>query len=294
VRPGDRFLAGATGRLVEGEAGPGKVSARFEGVMLDGPATQSFDWVANRALRFDFPVSIPTPGYDAEGRLTRSDVVFRIGAERAADGAGDAVEVRLPLRDDRDRVVLTDAAELQPGTPWKLPEAAEAARAGSLRRKLLASSEPGILELASGLERLAFSDPLLSYTYVGQGGTTAPPSSALFGALVQGDGTLRTGAHDWSDTQAVPGVRLDTEMREQADVGAREATATAGFAYQRRWTVWDMVSPQPGAAGTTPGVKVIAVSVVWRDPPFDRPREVVLYTQVANPGSIIAGLASSP
>jgi prepilin-type N-terminal cleavage/methylation domain-containing protein len=149
-------------------------------------------------------------------------------------------------------------------------------------------------ELASGLERLAFSDPLLSYNYVGQGGTTAPPSSALFGALVQGDGTLRTGAHDWSDTQAVPGVRLDTEMREQADVGAREAAATAGVAYQRRWTVWDMVSPQPGAAGTTPGVKVVAVSVVWRDPPFDRPREVVLYTQVANPGAIITGLASSP
>ena len=32
VRPGDRFLAGATGRVIEGEAGPGKVSARFEGV----------------------------------------------------------------------------------------------------------------------------------------------------------------------------------------------------------------------------------------------------------------------
>ena len=102
VRPGDRFLAGATGRLVEGEAGPGKVSARFEGVTLDGPATQAIDWVANRALRFDFPVTIPTPGYDAEGRLTRSEVLFRIGAERSADGAGDAVEVRLPLRDDRD------------------------------------------------------------------------------------------------------------------------------------------------------------------------------------------------
>ena len=159
VRPGDRFLAGATGRLVEGDSGPGKVSARFEGVTLDGPATKTFDWVANRALRFDFPVSIPTPGYDASGRLTRSDVLFRIGAERTSDGAGDAVEIRLPLRDDRDRVVLTDAATLLPGTPWKLPEATEAARPGSLRRKLLASSEPGILELASGL------DFLLRYPY---------------------------------------------------------------------------------------------------------------------------------
>lgn len=159
VRPGDRFLAGATGRVVEGEVGPGKVSARFEGVELDGPATRSFDWVANRALRFDFPVTIPTPGYDAEGRLTRSDVLFRIGAERNSDGAGDAVEVRLPLRDDRDRVVASALATLVPGTPWKLPEVAEAARPGSLRRKLLASNEPGILELASGL------DFLLRYPY---------------------------------------------------------------------------------------------------------------------------------
>ncbi|MEO8198279.1 MAG: alpha-2-macroglobulin family protein, partial [Thermoanaerobaculia bacterium] len=159
VRPGDHFLAAATGRVVEGEVGPGKVSARFEGVELDGPATQSFDWVANRALRFDFPVTIPTPAYDGEGRLTRNDVLFHIGAERNSDGAGDAVEVRLPLRDDRDRVVATALATLVPGTPWKLPEAAEAARPGSLRRKLLASNEPGILELASGL------DFLLRYPY---------------------------------------------------------------------------------------------------------------------------------
>ncbi len=159
VRPGDRFLAGATGRVVEGEVGPGKVSARFEGVDLDGPATQAFTWVANRAQRFDFPVTIPTPGYDANGQLTRSEVLFRIGAERNSDGAGDAVEVRLPLRDDRDRVVATALATLVPGTPWKLPEAAEAARPGSLRRKLLASNEPGILELASGL------DFLLRYPY---------------------------------------------------------------------------------------------------------------------------------
>ncbi|MEO7793211.1 MAG: alpha-2-macroglobulin family protein, partial [Thermoanaerobaculia bacterium] len=147
VRPGDRFLAGATGRVVEGGVGPGKVSARFEGVTLEGEATRSFDWIANRAQRFDFPVLIPTPGYDASGRLTRSDVVFRIGAERSSDGAGDAVEVRLPLRDDRDRIVLTDLATLVPGTPWKMPEAEEAVRAGSLRRKLLASNQPGILEL---------------------------------------------------------------------------------------------------------------------------------------------------
>jgi uncharacterized protein YfaS (alpha-2-macroglobulin family) len=159
VRPGDRFVASATGRVVEGAAGAGRAQARFEGATLEGSATQAIEWVENRALRFDFPVTIPTPGYDAQGELSRRDVVFRIGAERSSDGAGDAVEIRLPLRDDRDRVVLTEAATLVPGIPWELPEAAEAARPGSLRRKLLASSEPGILELAAGL------DYLLAYPY---------------------------------------------------------------------------------------------------------------------------------
>jgi hypothetical protein len=139
-------------------------------------------------------------------------------------------------------------------------------------------------ELVSGLERLAFTDAFLADTHTGQGGTAAPPSGALFGGLVDGAGTIRTGAHEWSDATPVPGVRLDAEMREQAE----------GAGYERRWTVWGLVSPQAGAAGTTPGVKVVAVSVVWRDPPFARPREVVLYTQVPNPGALVSGLANNP
>ncbi len=152
----------------------------------------------------------------------------------------------------------------------------------SARRHTVATALAG--ELVSGLERLAFSDPLISANYTAQGTASAPPSTALFGALVQGDGSIRSGAHEWTDSAAVPGVRLDSQMREQA----------GGTVYERRWTVWGLLSPQPGAAGTTPGVKLIAVSVVWRDPPFTRPREVVLYTQVANAGSIIAGLVGTP
>jgi hypothetical protein len=144
-------------------------------------------------------------------------------------------------------------------------------------------------ELVSGLERLAFSDGLISShtNYTAQGTPAGPPASALFGPLVAGDGTIRTGGgvYEWNDsTMAVPGVRLDSQMREQGDSAAR---------YERRWTVWELLSPQPGAAGGTAGVKLIAVSVIWRDPPFARPREVVLYTQVANASSIVSGLVSS-
>jgi hypothetical protein len=139
-------------------------------------------------------------------------------------------------------------------------------------------------ELTSGLERLGYADTLIDATYTAQGSTSPPPSTALFGNLVQGDGTLRTGnIHVWNDSShAVPGVRLDAQLRERGE--------SAG--YERRWTVWDMISPQAGA--TTPGAKVIAVSVTWRDPPFARLREVVLYTQVANFSGLRAGLGTSP
>ncbi len=137
-------------------------------------------------------------------------------------------------------------------------------------------------ELVAGLERLAYSDPLISENYVGPGTASPLAGGVVFGPLVDGSGAIRSGAHEWSDSTPIPGVRLDTQMREKGE----------GVGFDRRWTVWSVLAP--GApAGSMPGVKLIAVSVIWRDPPFARPREVVLYTQVPNPGAIAAGLGSS-
>jgi len=159
VRPGDRFAATAVARLVEGAGGPGSAEARVEGLELEGAAKRPLEWIASRAQRVAFDVAVPTPAYDAEGRLTRGEVKLRLGAERAADGAGDAFEVTLPIRDDRDRVRRALLATLAAGEPLALPEPAEPARPGSLTRKLLVSSEPGVVELAAGL------DFLLQYPY---------------------------------------------------------------------------------------------------------------------------------
>ncbi len=159
VRPGDRFAAIAVARLVEGDGGAGSAVARVEGLELAGPGEQPLEWLPNRAQRIAFDVTVPTPAYTESGELARTEVAIRLGAERAADRAGDAVEVRLPIRDDRDRVRLAALAPLAPGAPFVLPEPAEAARPGSLTRKLLVSSEPGITELAAGL------DFLLQYPY---------------------------------------------------------------------------------------------------------------------------------
>ncbi len=140
-------------------------------------------------------------------------------------------------------------------------------------------------ELVSGLERLSYTDLRLSANYSGPGTSTRPPSSALFGALVDGDG-LRSdagAAHPWDDSDAgrIPGVRKNAEMPEQAE----------GAGYERHWTVWDVQAP---SGGTAPfGAKLVAVSVIWRDPPFARPREVVLYAVVPNPSAVVAGLVGA-
>lgn len=141
------------------------------------------------------------------------------------------------------------------------------------RRHTSASAIAG--ELAAGLERLPFDDALLS---------SAPPSATAptpFGRLVDGGGSIASGSnvHVWSDSRPVPGVRLDTQVREMTD-------ATA--AVTRRWTVWSVLS------GPMASAKLVAVSVTWMDPPFARPREVVQYTFVPNPEVVRASLGTAP
>lgn len=118
-------------------------------------------------------------------------------------------------------------------------------------------------ELAQGLERLQTSDPRLNTT---AGGGSVPPAS--FGHVVDGQGNVDTSnTTAWNDANPVPGVRLSTELPS---------------GYERRWKVWGY-SPSNGTIGST----VIAVSVVWREPAFPRPREQMAYTVVPRPASIV-------
>lgn len=124
-------------------------------------------------------------------------------------------------------------------------------------------------ELVAGLERLPYEDSLLSE--IGSADDD-PPST--FGWLLAADGTVTStsGVHGDHAGEVVPGVRLASEL-------------PAG--YQRRWTVWHYLAP-----GTTiPAASIVAVSVVWKEPSFGRPREIVMYTQIPNPAALMAGLA---
>ena len=159
VRPGDSFIATAIGRLVSGDAGPGRAEARFAGVELQGDAKLDLSWLPDTPRRLEFPVVVPTPVLDEAGRATSTEATFTVGVERLTDGASDAFEVKLPIHDDRRRRLEREITELGPGAPYEWAEIPEPARPGSVRRALFASDRPALVRMVAGL------DALMTYPY---------------------------------------------------------------------------------------------------------------------------------
>ena len=144
LRPGDVFTGAALARIVEGKGGPASAQIKVLGASLEGPATRALALEPNKPERIEFTVKVPG---DAGGPVT-----FRAGVERASDKASDAFEVKLPVHPDRDPVLSRVLADLAPGATFAVPEIKGAARAGTLRRSLLVSSEPAVVRMASGLD----------------------------------------------------------------------------------------------------------------------------------------------
>jgi uncharacterized protein YfaS (alpha-2-macroglobulin family) len=209
VRPGDRFTASAIGRVVEGAAGPGIAQMKAEGVELGGPAQRDVTFVEGRPERLDFPVSVTTPAYTADGALSRTDVTFRVAVERSSDKASDAFEVKLPIRDDRERIRKRLLQEVTAAKPVAIPEISEKARPGTVHRKVLVSDQPGLVRMAAGL------DFLRQYPY---GCTEQKLSRARayvafqkFRTLLKQDGADKEGARAVKEAVDQIGATLDPD-----------------------------------------------------------------------------------
>jgi hypothetical protein len=130
-------------------------------------------------------------------------------------------------------------------------------------------------ELAAALERIPYDDALLAPT-VG----SPPPST--FGKVIQLDGSLDPSSFtSWDDSMAptLVNVRPDT-------VFERDAIDSSLPAFQRRWAVW-------APTGLTANyIRVIAVSVLYREKTFQQAREVTLLTQVSNVGATLSNAAA--
>lgn len=152
VRPGDEFIASAIGRIVEGEGGGGRAEIKLEGLDLHGVATQAFEWSPDRPQKLNFNVSVPTPTYNAQGRLERDSVLVTLGVERQKDKAADAFSVHLPIKADRRAEVSRRIETLGPNAQVTFPAIEMSYRPGTLKRSLLLSSEPAVLKMAVGLD----------------------------------------------------------------------------------------------------------------------------------------------
>ena len=97
---------------------------------MQGAPGKQVTWVPNRPERLEFPVQVSQPVYAPDGTLSNREVLFRVGVDRKTDGAADAFEIKLPVRDDRRRVTVRSLTDLVPGKPAALPEVKGEARPG--------------------------------------------------------------------------------------------------------------------------------------------------------------------
>jgi uncharacterized protein YfaS (alpha-2-macroglobulin family) len=162
VRAGDVFEAAAIARVVEGKAGAGAAQIRANGASVSGESHKKIALESNRALRLSFPLTVPVDAARASGqRRDDAQVTVRIGVERSADRAHDAFEIKLPVEADRSPVRRRSLDRVAEGAPLVIAPVAEAVRKGTMKRTIVVSDQPGLLEMASGL------DFLLEYPYGG-------------------------------------------------------------------------------------------------------------------------------
>jgi uncharacterized protein YfaS (alpha-2-macroglobulin family) len=232
VRPGDQFTLSGLGRIIEGEGGPGRVELRADGLTVSGEAKRDFTWT-DAPVHLDFPVSVPTPRYTADGALERQSVNVMLGVERSNDQSRDAVSIDLPIRPDRRPVDLRILADLSSGQPVTIQEIAEPFREGTFQRNVLLSSQPALLRMAAGL------DYLQAYPY----GCTEQRISLARAELA---------LHKFRDTLMLGG-KLDRLDRDVADTIAFVAKATnesglvsfwpgsRGYVFVTAWSVQFLV-----------------------------------------------------
>lgn len=134
-------------------------------------------------------------------------------------------------------------------------------------------------ELAAALERLDPLDPLLNPNLTAPEPAAGTKGPAGFGGVLGG---ATSGFTAWSDGLSAQMASVTPDSSLERDP---ENSSVPVFA--RRWSVWQIQT-----ANTTSAVRVVAVSVVYRERTMPQRREVVLYTQVTNPGAAIVNASA--
>ena len=173
VRPGDRFVAGGIGRIIEGEGGPGLVQIELEGLQFEGQEeksaiTEDLFWDVKRPEKLFFSLSVPKSfkGDFLDGE--RKEVVLRMAVERSADQARDGFELKLPVKHDVRPQRLSAEVLLEPGKAVSFPVPEERPRPGSVVQRVMLTREPALLRLLTGMNMLIEYEHLCTEQRVSQ------------------------------------------------------------------------------------------------------------------------------
>lgn len=154
VRPGDSFSAISIGRIVDGEGGKGIAQIKVDGLTLNEPDSKTFIWNRKTPQRIEYQLSVPTPGYTPQGKLSRTEVEVTVAVSRTADKASDAYKVKVPIKADRKAVKARKIYELNSDKAVDVPALSEDIRPGTLNRSLLVSTQPAMIRMSAGLSYL--------------------------------------------------------------------------------------------------------------------------------------------
>ncbi len=152
VRPGDSFVAGGIGRVVEGEGGAGQVELQVEGLEVDGEMRRSVDWVKDQPEQLYFPMKVATSALaDSE----TGQVKVQLAVKREVDGAMDAFEVTLPVKNDREKRRLETFVPVKASETISFPSLEEEPRPGTVRQAVMLTYQPALVKMLAGLDYLA-------------------------------------------------------------------------------------------------------------------------------------------
>lgn len=149
IREGDRFWGGGIARLLEGTEGPGSVDMTVTGPIDGATAAKDVSLLNNKPVNALTPLTARSTSTGEE-----STVTVRVGVTRKSDGQGDAFEVKLPVLPDRLVERFAYITRLGANTTTTLKPLPEPARAGTVHQQIVATSVPGVLDLAASLDYL--------------------------------------------------------------------------------------------------------------------------------------------
>ena len=147
IRPGDAFDIGLVARIVEGPGGAGKASIAAPALTLSGDDEPQDRMDAEQAGAHRSARRRRQPQLAGDATLG-----FRI--ERDADRAKDAVEIALPVKQDREATRRFELVEIAPGETKTLAPTGEQARPGSFSRETIVAADPSLVKLVAGLNAL--------------------------------------------------------------------------------------------------------------------------------------------